>query len=88
MSPFVWLTLGVVAGYLGSLIMRTEPERGAVWSTAAGILGALLAGWLLGPLFAGTPDGEYFSVTAVAISLLGAVLFIGLANLLRLGRVR
>jgi uncharacterized membrane protein YeaQ/YmgE (transglycosylase-associated protein family) len=88
MSFFSWLTLGVVIGYLGSLIMRSEPDRGAVLSTTAGILGALLAGWLLGPLIAGSPDRDYFSVTAVAISLLGAVLLVGLVNLLRLGRIR
>ena len=88
MSLFAWLILGVVSGYLGSLIMRPDPDRGAVWSTAAGILGALLAGWLLGPLIAGSPDRDYFSVTAVAVSLLGAVVLVGLVNLLRLGRVR
>ncbi|HTX05247.1 MAG TPA: GlsB/YeaQ/YmgE family stress response membrane protein [Steroidobacteraceae bacterium] len=89
MSLFlVWLALAVVIGYLGSVNMRSEPERGVVLSTAAGILGALLAEWLLEPLFAGPPDRGYFSVTAVAVSLLGAVVLVGLANYLRLGRVR
>jgi uncharacterized membrane protein YeaQ/YmgE (transglycosylase-associated protein family) len=88
MSLLVWLILGVVIGYLGSLIMRSEPDRGAVLSTAAGILGALLAGWLLGPLLGGSPDRDFFSTTAVAISLLGAVLLVGLVNFLRLGRFR
>jgi uncharacterized membrane protein YeaQ/YmgE (transglycosylase-associated protein family) len=27
MSFFVWLILGVVIGYLGSLIMRSDPDR-------------------------------------------------------------
>jgi uncharacterized membrane protein YeaQ/YmgE (transglycosylase-associated protein family) len=88
MNSFVWLTLGVVSGYLGSLIMRPEPERGAVLGTAAGILGALLADWLLGPVFAGSPDHGYFSASAVALSLLGSVLLVGFVNYLRLGRVR
>ena len=88
MHSFVWLTLGVVIGYLGSLIMRPEPDRGALLSTAAGILGALLAGWLLGPVFAGSPDHGYFSASAVALSLLGSVLLVGFVNYLRLGRVR
>jgi len=88
MNLFVWLTRGVVIGYLGSLIMRSEPDRGAGWSDAAGILGALLAGWLLGPVFAGSPDHGYFSATAVAVSLLGSVLLVGCVNYLRLGRVR
>lgn len=88
MSLLVWLILGVVIGYLGGLIMRSEPDRGVVVSTAAGILGALLAEWLLEPLFVGPPDRGYFSVTAVAVSLLGAVVLVALVNYLRLGRVR
>jgi uncharacterized membrane protein YeaQ/YmgE (transglycosylase-associated protein family) len=88
MSLYVWLTFGVVIGYLGSLIMQSEPDRGTVVSTAAGILGALLAEWLLEPLFAGPPDRGYFSTTAVAVSLLGAVVLVAVVNYLRLGRVR
>ena len=88
MSFFDWLTLGVVIGYLGSLIMRFEPDRGAVVSTAAGILGALLSGWLLSPLLGQSPDRGFFSATAVAIALLGAVLLVGLVNFLRYRRIR
>lgn len=89
MSFFVWLVvLGVVIGYIGSLIMRCRADRGAVVSTAAGILGALLAGWLLTPLLGGSPGGGYFSATAVAVSLLGAILLIGLVNFLRYRQVR
>ncbi|MGA7539749.1 MAG: GlsB/YeaQ/YmgE family stress response membrane protein [Steroidobacteraceae bacterium] len=88
MSLLVWLIVGVVIGYLGSLIMRPEPDPGVVVSSSAGILGALLAEWLLEPLFAGPPDRGYFSVTAVAVSLLGAVVLVALVNYLRLGRVR
>lgn len=88
MNLFVWLTLGVVIGYLGSLIMRSEPDRGAVLTIAAGIAGALLAGWLLAPLLGGSPDRGFFTATAVAIALLGAVVVVGLVNFLRHGRIR
>lgn len=88
MSFFVWLILGVVIGYLGSLIMRSEPDQGAISTTAAGILGALLAGWLLGPLVGGSPERGFFSASAVAVSLLGAVVLVGLVNLLRYRRIR
>jgi len=87
MSFFVWLILGIVIGYLASLIMRCEGHRGTGVSTGAGILGALLAGWLLAPLLDGSPGHGLFSATAVAVSLLGAVVLIGLVNLLRDGRV-
>jgi uncharacterized membrane protein YeaQ/YmgE (transglycosylase-associated protein family) len=88
MNFFVWLTLGVVIGYLGSLIMRSEPDRGAIVSTGAGILGALLSAWLLSPILGQSPERGFFSATAVAIALLGAVVLVGLVNLLRSGRIR
>lgn len=88
MNLFVWLILGVVIGYLGSLIMRPEPDRGAVLNTAAGIAGALLAAWLLVPLLGGSPDRGFFTATAVAVALLGAVVLVGLVNFLRQRRLR
>jgi uncharacterized membrane protein YeaQ/YmgE (transglycosylase-associated protein family) len=88
MSLFVWVFLAVIIGYLGSLIMRCEPERGALVSTGAGILGALLAGWPLAPLLGGSPGHGFFSSTAVAASLLGAVTLIGLVNFVRDRRTR
>jgi len=88
MTFLVWLMLGVVIGYLGSLIMRSDADRGAILSTAAGILGALLAGRLLAPFVGGGPTQGFFSLSAVLVSLLGAVVLVGLVNVLRRGRIR
>ena len=89
MSFLVWLALGGVIGYLGSLIMRSDADRGAVLSTAIGILGALLAGGLLAPVLdGGRPGRGFFSLGAVLVSLLGAVVLVGCLNLLRRGRIR
>lgn len=88
MSLFAWLMLGVVVGYLGSLIMRSEPDRGVLLSTAAGILGALVAGRLLAPILGGAPGRGFFGTSAVIAALLGAVILVGLVNFLRLGRLR
>jgi uncharacterized membrane protein YeaQ/YmgE (transglycosylase-associated protein family) len=88
MTLFVWLILGVVIGYLGSLIMRSDADRGVLLTTVAGILGALLAGRLLAPLLGGAPGQGFFSLSAVLVSLLGAVVLVGLVNLLRRGRIR
>lgn len=88
MSFLVWLLLGIVIGYLGSLIMRSDADRGAFLSTVAGILGALLAGRLLAPYLGGAPSQGFFSLGAVLVALLGAVVLVGLVNLLRRGRIR
>jgi uncharacterized membrane protein YeaQ/YmgE (transglycosylase-associated protein family) len=87
MSIFVWLIVAIVIGWLGSLIMRCNADRGAILSTLAGILGALLAGPLLAPLLGGTSSEGLLNLNALLVSLLGAVVLVGLVNLLRLGRI-
>lgn len=88
MNLFVWLIVGVVIGSLGSLIMRCEPDRGMVLNTGAGIVGALLAAWLLTPILSRSPQPGFFSASVVTISLIGAVVLVGLVNVLRYGRIR
>ncbi|HEX5459398.1 MAG TPA: GlsB/YeaQ/YmgE family stress response membrane protein [Steroidobacteraceae bacterium] len=88
MSFLVWLILGMVIGYLGSLIMRSDPDRGTVASVAAGILGALLASRVLAPLVGSPPSQGFFSLGGLLVSLLGAVVLVGLVNLWRRGRIR
>ncbi|MGH8201208.1 MAG: GlsB/YeaQ/YmgE family stress response membrane protein [Steroidobacteraceae bacterium] len=90
MSFFLlWMIVGIVIGSLGSLIMRCNADRSAVLSTLVGILGALLAGRLLAPFLGGPlPTQGFFTLSAVLVSLLGAVILVGLVNLLRLGRIR
>ncbi len=87
MSIIVWLIVSIVIGSLGSLIMRCNADRSAVLSTLAGILGALLAGPLLAPLLGGTSSEGLLNLNALLVSLLGAVVLVGLVNLLRLGRM-
>ena len=87
MSILIWLIVGIVIGSLGSLIMRCNADRSATLSTLAGILGALLAGPLLAPLLGGTSTEGLLNLNALLVSLLGAVVLVGLVNLLRLGRL-
>jgi uncharacterized membrane protein YeaQ/YmgE (transglycosylase-associated protein family) len=87
MSFFVWIIVGIVVGSLGSLIMRCDTDQGVALRTLAGILGALLAGPLLAPLLGGTSHEGLLNLNALVVSLLGAVVLVGVANLLRLGRV-
>jgi uncharacterized membrane protein YeaQ/YmgE (transglycosylase-associated protein family) len=58
-----------------------------------GIVGALLAGWLITPLLTGgTPGGTInqndFSISGLLMSLLGAVILLAIVNLFRRRRIR
>ena len=84
----VLLIVGGVLGWLASMVMRTDAQQGIFLNIVVGIVGALLAGLLITPLVGGTTITEEFSVTSLLISFLGAVVLLGIVNLVRRGSVR
>lgn len=89
MNLVVWLLIGGLLGWGASHLMRTDPEQGLFMNVVVGVVGALIGGWLIGPLF-GTPGAENgaFTLTGVVVALLGAVLLLALVSVFRRGRLR
>jgi len=89
MSIIIWLVVGGIVGWLASLIMRTDAQQGVVLNIVVGIIGALLGGWLLGPLFGtATINQGDFTISGLIVSLLGAVILLAIVNLIRRGTAR
>lgn len=85
----VWIMVGGILGWIASMIMRTDAQQGIVLNIVVGIVGAIVAGLLLTPLFGmGTINQSNFSLGALLISLGGAVILLGGVNLVRRGAVR
>ena len=85
----IWLIVGGVIGWLGSLVMRTDAQQDVLLNIVVGIVGSLLGGWLLAPIFgAGSINQGDFSVGGLVVSFLGAVILLALLNLVRRGAVR
>jgi uncharacterized membrane protein YeaQ/YmgE (transglycosylase-associated protein family) len=85
----VWLIVGGVIGWIASLIMRTDPQQGIFLNVLVGIIGAALAGWLISPLLGfPTINQGAFSIGALVVSLIGAVILLAVVNLFRRGAVR
>jgi len=89
MSLIILLVVGGVLGWIASLIMRTDGQQGIILNVVVGIVGALLAGFLLNPLIGGgnIMSGD-LSLSAILVSLLGAVVLLAIVNLFRRGSVR
>jgi len=85
----IWLILGGILGWLASIIMRGDGQQGILLNVVVSIVGAMLAGFLLSPLFGeGTINSNNFSLSGVLISLVGAIILLGIVNLFRRGSVR
>jgi uncharacterized membrane protein YeaQ/YmgE (transglycosylase-associated protein family) len=68
--------------------MHTDAQQGIVLNIIVGVVGALLAGLLLAPLFeVGTINQRGFSLPSLFISSLGAIILLAIVNLIRRGAV-
>ncbi len=89
MNFIIWIVVGGILGWLASLVMRTDASQGMFLNVIVGIVGALLGGWLLAPLFGtGTINQNDFSISSLLVSFLGAVILLAIVNLLRRGTPR
>lgn len=89
MNFLIWIVIGGVLGWLASLVMKTDAQQGLLLNIIVGIVGALLGGWLLAPLFGtGTINQNDFSISSLLVSFLGAVILLAIVNLLRRGTPR
>ncbi|MEJ1097810.1 MULTISPECIES: GlsB/YeaQ/YmgE family stress response membrane protein [unclassified Pseudoxanthomonas] len=88
MGIIVWLIVGGIVGWLASLIMKTDAQQGLFLNVVVGIVGALIGGWLIGPLLGSGSINEGFSIMSVVVSLIGAIILLAIVNLFRRGRAR
>jgi len=89
MNFILWLILGGILGWLASIIMHTDAQQGIFLNIVVGILGSMVAGFLLTPLLGiGTINQDSFSLPALLVSLLGAIILLAIVNLFRRGAVR
>lgn len=89
MNLILVIIVGGILGWLASVIMRTDAQQGIFLNIVVGIVGAFLAGLVLSPLL-GMPSilAGSFSLSALVVSLLGAILLLAIVNLVRRGSVR
>ena len=83
------LIVGGIIGWLASIIMRTDGQQGLVLNVVVGIVGAVLAGFVVTPLIGGAPiTSGAFDIRSLIASLIGAIILLALVNLVRRGSAR
>jgi len=88
MNLIIWLVVGGIVGWLASIIMKRDAQQGILMNIVVGIVGALLAGWLISPLVGVGTVNSGLSVGSFLVSLLGAVVLLAIVNLFTRGRAR
>jgi uncharacterized membrane protein YeaQ/YmgE (transglycosylase-associated protein family) len=88
MGILIWLIVGGVVGWLASIIMRTNAQQGIFLNVVVGIVGALLAGFVVSPMLGIATINQGISVATILVSLVGAIILLAIVNLFRRGSAR
>jgi uncharacterized membrane protein YeaQ/YmgE (transglycosylase-associated protein family) len=88
MGIIILIVVGGILGWLASIVMRTDGQQGILLNVVVGIVGALLGGFLLGPLFNTGSIMDGVTMPSLLVSFLGAVILLAIVNLVRRGSVR
>ena len=79
MGIIAWIILGAIAGWIASMIMRTN--TGILGDIIIGIIGALLGGFLMSLFGQGGVSG--FNVYSIIVSVIGAVILLWIVKAVR-----
>ena len=79
----LWIVFGALAGWIASMIMKTNAEQGAMGNIIVGILGAFIGGFLVRALTGASPDT--FSLSGLLVAILGAVILLAIVRAVRGG---
>ena len=88
MGWIIAIIVGGVAGWLASLVMNRDASMGIFWNIIVGIVGALIGNFLAGALLGIEGSIQSFNLTGFIIAIVGAIVLLGIANLVQRGRVR
>ena len=84
MNFIIWLIVGGLIGWLASIVMKTNGQQGMFLNVVVGIVGAMLGGWIISPLAGvGTINQDNFSMPALLVSFVGAVILLAIVNFIR-----
>ena len=77
MNIIGWVIIGALAGWIASLIMRTDAQQGWLMNIIVGIVGALIGGFLYSLLF-NVPFAAGFDMVTLVVAIVGAIVVLAL----------
>lgn len=88
MGWIIALIVGGIAGWLASMVMNRNASMGIFWNIVVGCVGSVIGNAIAGPLLGVSGSVQEFSLTGLLIAIVGAVVLLGVVNLVQRGRVR
>jgi uncharacterized membrane protein YeaQ/YmgE (transglycosylase-associated protein family) len=87
MSLIAWIIVGGIAGWLASMLMKTDAQMGLGANIIVGMIGSVVGGAIVVLLQGGgldfTTAFNNLNLASLLVSTLGAVVFLGILKALR-----
>lgn len=80
------IILGGIAGWLASMVMNRDASMGILWNIVVGVVGGVI-GSAIGN-YTGFLSTESGWIMYLVTAVIGAVILLGIVNLVQRGRVR
>jgi len=81
MGIILWIVFGAIAGWLASLVMKTNSSQGTVTDVVLGVVGAVVGGFLMG--LVGKSGVNGFNLYSMVVAVIGAVVVIYVGRMLK-----
>ncbi|MEL6876289.1 MAG: GlsB/YeaQ/YmgE family stress response membrane protein [Pseudomonadota bacterium] len=84
------LVMGGIIGWLASMVMGRDASMGIFANVIVGCIGSILGGWLFSFFTGGTQNlrDAPFNPITLAVAFGGAVVLLGIVNLIKRGKIR
>jgi uncharacterized membrane protein YeaQ/YmgE (transglycosylase-associated protein family) len=80
MDFILWLVIGALAGWIASMIMKTNEQQGLLLDIIVGIIGAFIGGYVV-RLFGIDPDSGF--IISLITAIVGAVILLAIIKAVR-----
>lgn len=81
MGIILWIIFGAIAGWIASVVMKTDSSQGTITDIIMGVIGAVVGGFLMG--LVGKSGVTGFNVYSLVVAVIGAVVVIYVGRMLR-----
>ena len=81
MGILLWIIFGALAGWIASIIMKTDSGQGTVSDIFMGIVGAVVGGFIMN-LF-GQSGVTGFNLYSLVVAVIGAIVVIYIGRMVR-----
>jgi uncharacterized membrane protein YeaQ/YmgE (transglycosylase-associated protein family) len=79
MDWLIWIIFGALAGWIASMIAKTNAAQGTIGDILLGIIGAMVGGYVFN--FFGAEGISGFNLYSLLVAVVGALIVVGIGRM-------